>query len=200
MNINIPYTNCTIFCPCYFTCDVESNSQVVLMFNETPEHYAGQEFLSEFESFFSTTVSSYLYRQSFALNRFTLPVMICGISAEGWTQCTRELRAIQSDMEKMVQETPDHNSWDLQKLFGHLSFRIPAMIAYRETLEMLKEGNLSFTSSTTEHGGRMLVDDLVDHQLALIRSVRRDFDYMRGRLEDLSTLVCHAKHSLHLDF
>lgn len=89
----------------------------------------------------------------------------------------------------MVQNTPETNSWDLQKLFGHLSFRIPALIAFREALELLKSENQKFLSSLKSLDAPYLIDDHISQNLALIRSVRRDFDYMRGRLEDLSTLV-----------
>jgi hypothetical protein len=89
----------------------------------------------------------------------------------------------------MVQNTPETNSWDLQKLFGHLSFRIPALIAFREALELLKSENQKFLSCPNSLDAPYLVDDHLSHSLALVRSVRRDFDYMRARLEDLSTLV-----------
>lgn len=168
--------------------------QVLLIFDDTkdyPEHdQADQKLLHQLRDLARHTACQPLYMQSLTLNPWSFPVMICGIMAEGWTQCTRELRATQSDMEKMVQEFPHPNSWDLQKLFGHLSFRVPAMIAFRETLEMLKDCDSKFTAAHKDHGGNYLLNDLLDHQQGLMRSVKRDFDYMRGRLEDLSTLVC----------
>jgi hypothetical protein len=188
MSLNIPYTTHTIFCLCYFTFDAATKRQVLLMFNDTSNTDPSEEFVKYFESFLHFSFSSKLHLESLLFNPFTLPVMICGLVAEGWDKCTYDLEVVQSDMEKLVQHHPDDIAGDSEKLFGVLTFRMPGLIAFQETIDVLKEANVTFVSTHSAGGNQPLVADLLNQQQGLLRSVKRDFDYMRTRLEDLNKL------------
>lgn len=86
----------------------------------------------------------------------------------------------------MIEESPDIVIWDLQKVFGHLSFRHPSLLVLIELLEILKADNHKLGPDTA--GNRALADQ-IEIRLAYLRSVGRDIDYMRKRMEDLSNLV-----------
>ena len=188
MSLNIPYTTYTIFCLCYFAFDAATKRQVLLMFNDTSSADLGEEFVKYVESFLHFSFYSKLHLESLLSNPFTLPVMICGLVAEGWDKCTYDLEVVQSDMEKLVQHHPDDIAWDSEKLFGVLTFRMPGLIAFQETIDVLKEANAAFVSTHGAGGNQPLVSDLLNQQQGLLRSVKRDFDYMRTRLEDLNKL------------
>src|SRR5438105_498870 len=91
MSLNIPYTTHTIFCLCYFAFDAATKTQVLLMFNDTSNADPSEEFVKYFESFLHFCLYSKLYLKSLLFNSFTLPIMICGLVAEGWDKCTYDL-------------------------------------------------------------------------------------------------------------
>ena len=130
----------TVFAPIYATWDKHTGQQVMFIFNDTPCLEAAQSF----EQSIVRAIESVIKKPGCLLltgHPLGLSVMICGIVTEGWTQFSCDMRAMVAELETLIEETPDVNIWDLQKLFGHLSFRRPSLEVLMELLTFLKEDN-----------------------------------------------------------
>lgn len=58
----------------------------------------------------------------------------------------------------LIEESPDIVIWDLQKVFGHLSFRHPSLLVLIELLDILKTDNEELGPVTA--GNRDLADQI----------------------------------------
>lgn len=88
-----------------------------------------------------------------------------------------------------MQDRMTVDPWDLQKTSSHLAFRSPSLMAFQETLDVLMSEYVRSSTGLSPGYNQDAVTGELRTSLVHVRSVQRDIEYMRGRLEDLSTLV-----------
>jgi len=186
-NIVIPHSDYTTFIPTYYTYDFTTSTQVIMFFHDSVVPAGADEFEGAFEKALSSIVA-YPQNEAFIRNPARINQLVMDIVAEGWSPFARSVRGLVTEMEMVIQKEPYTNIWEYQKLFGHLTLRGVQLYATEEILELLQRDNRFFCKDRPKDCVCDLVETSLDHVIRINKSLRRDMDFTRGRLEDLSNL------------
>lgn len=186
-NVVIPHHDYTTFIPTYYSYAFATSTQVLMFFHDSIVPASAVDFESAFTRALSSIVA-YPSNESFMRNPVRINQLVMAIIAEGWSPFARSVRGLVTEMEIVIQKDPYTNIWEYQKLFGHLTLRQVQLYALDEILELLQKDNRFFCKDKPQDCVCDLVDTTIDHVVRLTKSLRRDMDFTRGRLEDLSNL------------
>lgn len=186
-NIVIPHSEYTTFIPTYYSYDFASSTQLIMFFHDSVVPAGAEEFENAFEKALASIVA-YPQNEAFMRNPVRINQLVMDIVAEGWSPFARSVRGLVTEMEMVIQKDPYTNIWEYQKLFGHLTLRQVQLHAAEEILELLGKDNRYFCKDKPKDCVCDIVETSLDHVVRIAKSLRRDMDFTRGRLEDLSNL------------